>query len=273
MGAFGPGTGTQTGGSRRVFPVPELVFQLQVPPRAGELTALKACNMSRKLELAGTIALAATFTLTLLSAEGSGAAAMARESHMIRVAPDAAVTDLNISQNITETPATEISARADQQDEVASDAPAVEAPVIEERPVSAATLTDMVTRQATSAPLSRELNCLAGAIYFESKSEPLLGQLAVGRVVVARSSSGRFPTSYCGVVFQPSQFSFVRGGAMPGINKGSGDWKEAVAIAQIAHEGSWRSPVEGALFFHAARVSPGWRMMRIAKVGNHIFYR
>ncbi len=219
--------------------------------------------MSRKLDIAGTIALAATLSFTLLIADGSGAAAKAREPHMIRVAPDAAVTDLNISQNTLETPAT-----AHQQDEVVSDAPAAEEPV-----VSPSTLGSLVSAQGTSAPLSRELNCLAGAIYFESKSEPLVGQLAVGRVVVARSRSGRFPNSYCGVVFQPSQFSFVRGGAMPGINKGSADWKEAVAIAQIAHEGSWRSPVEGALFFHAARVSPGWRMARMAKVGNHVFYR
>jgi spore germination cell wall hydrolase CwlJ-like protein len=31
--------------------------------------------------------------------------------------------------------------------------------------------------------------------------------------------------------------------------------------------------VEGALFFHAARVSPAWRLTRMARVENHIFYR
>jgi spore germination cell wall hydrolase CwlJ-like protein len=75
------------------------------------------------------------------------------------------------------------------------------------------------------------------------------------------------------VVYQPSQFSFVRGNSMPGINRGSQDWREAVAIARIADAGSWKSPVEGALSFHAARVSPGWRLARVARVGNHIFYR
>jgi N-acetylmuramoyl-L-alanine amidase len=92
-------------------------------------------------------------------------------------------------------------------------------------------------------------------------------------VVVARSKSGRFPNSYCGVVFQPSQFSFVRGGGMPGINRNSQQWRNAVAIAQIAHAGTWRSPVEGALFFHATHVSPSWRRTRIARVENHVFYR
>jgi spore germination cell wall hydrolase CwlJ-like protein len=46
-----------------------------------------------------------------------------------------------------------------------------------------------------------------------------------------------------------------------------------VAVAQLADAGRWHSPVEGALSFHAARVSPGWRMTRVAKLGNHVFYR
>ncbi|MDB5723724.1 MAG: cell wall hydrolase, partial [Novosphingobium sp.] len=121
--------------------------------------------------------------------------------------------------------------------------------------------------------MSRDLNCLAGAIYFESKGESLEGQLAVARVIIARSKSGRFPASYCGVVYQPSQFSFVRGNAMPAIRKGSLDWREAVAVAEIADANTWQSPVEGATSFHAASVSPNWRMKRVARVGNHIFYR
>jgi N-acetylmuramoyl-L-alanine amidase len=92
-------------------------------------------------------------------------------------------------------------------------------------------------------------------------------------VIVARAKSGRFPNSYCGVVFQPSQFSFVRGQAMPGIAKGTKQWKNAVAVAQIAHSNAWASPVEGALFFHAAYVSPGWRLKRLGRIDNHVFYR
>jgi len=60
---------------------------------------------------------------------------------------------------------------------------------------------------------------------------------------------------------------------MPAINTASRDWQEAVAIAQIADSNSWRAPAEGALFFHAARVSPGWRLTRMARVDNHVFYR
>ena len=147
------------------------------------------------------------------------------------------------------------------------------APAIDPAPGRALTLASLVASQPQSADLPRELNCLAGAIYFEAKSESLSGQLAVGRVIVARSKSGRFPNSYCGVVFQPSQFSFVRGGGMPGIARGSQQWRNAVAIAQIAHAGAWRSQVEGALYFHAARVSPAWRLARVGRIENHVFYR
>lgn len=121
---------------------------------------------------------------------------------------------------------------------------------------------------------SAELECLAGAIYFESKSEPLKGQLAVGHVIANRAHSGRFPSSYCGVVYQRSQFSFVRGHSMPHINRDGVQWRNAVAIAKIVDQGLQPSPLSGkALFFHARRVSPSWHLTRVGAIGNHIFYR
>jgi spore germination cell wall hydrolase CwlJ-like protein len=138
---------------------------------------------------------------------------------------------------------------------------------------SAASLAELVADTPLPASLSPELECLAGAIYFEARSETLPGQLAVGRVIVARSASGRFPASYCGVVYQPSQFSFIRAKAMPPVNQGSRMWQQAVKIALIADSGTWKSPVEGAMFFHAARVSPAWGKTRMARVDNHVFYR
>jgi spore germination cell wall hydrolase CwlJ-like protein len=137
----------------------------------------------------------------------------------------------------------------------------------------AGSLDALVDQKATDTDLTPEMRCLAGAIYFEARGESLEGQLAVGRVVVNRSKSGRFPASYCGVVYQPSQFSFVRGNSMPSVRAGSQDWREAIAVAKIADEGSYKSEASGALFFHAARVSPSWRLTRLARVDNHIFYR
>lgn len=142
--------------------------------------------------------------------------------------------------------------------------------IIQEAPDS---LAELVAAKAMPAELDRESECLAASVYFEAKSEPLDGQLAVAEVVLNRASSGRFPSSICGVVFQPSQFSFVRGNGFPPINKSSLHWKRAVAIAQIAIEDSWDSTASNALYFHARRVSPNWRKTRVATLGNHVFYR
>lgn len=135
-------------------------------------------------------------------------------------------------------------------------------------------LASMVAQLRSSDPGSRELECLAVGIYFESKSEPLMGQLAVGEVIANRAkSNGRFPATYCGVLFQRGQFSFVRGRSWPAVNKSGRQWHNAVAIAKIVDQDLKDSSVGNALFFHAKHVSPRWRLKRVASVGNHIFYR
>lgn len=149
-------------------------------------------------------------------------------------------------------------------------------PVVEEEVETVektASLADKVAAFRSATPGSRELECLAVGIYFESKSEPLEGQLAVGHVIANRASSGRFPKTYCGVLFQRSQFSFVRGKSYPHIARGGRQWANAVAVAKIVDQDMHASPVGKALFFHAKRVSPGWRLTRVASVGNHVFYR
>jgi N-acetylmuramoyl-L-alanine amidase len=135
-------------------------------------------------------------------------------------------------------------------------------------------LSDMVAQLRSAEAGSRELECLAVGIYFESKSEPLAGQLAVGKVIANRANSGgRFPSSYCGVLFQRGQFSFIRGRSLPPVPRASRQWQTAVAIAKIVDQGLKESAVGNALFFHARRVSPGWRLKRVASIGNHVFYR
>lgn len=146
------------------------------------------------------------------------------------------------------------------------------APVVEPAPVTAESLAELVAVTPRPAKLDAELRCLAGAVYFESRGESLPGQLAVAHVVINRAKSNRFPSSMCGVVFQRSQFSFVRGGKMPKIREGR-QWDNAIAIAQIAMNESWKNHAPGALFFHARYVSPGWRKTRVAQIDNHIFYR
>ena len=123
-----------------------------------------------------------------------------------------------------------------------------------------------------AAEMDRELQCLAAGVFFESKGEPLAGQLAVAETILNRARSGRFANSVCGVLTQRGQFSFVRGGVIP-TAVGRAGWKTAVAVAKVALRDLWDSPAADALYFHARHVSTGWRATRIASIGNHIFYR
>ena len=135
-------------------------------------------------------------------------------------------------------------------------------------------LASMVAQLRAPDAGSRELECLATGIYFESKGEPLSGQLAVGKVIANRAESGgRFPGTFCGVLFQRGQFSFVHGRSLPSVPRTNKQWQTAVAIAKIVDQDLKESPVGDALFFHARYVAPGWHAKRVASMGNHVFYR
>lgn len=123
--------------------------------------------------------------------------------------------------------------------------------------------------------MAEEKFCLAQAIYFEARGEPLAGQLAVARVIINRSESPQFPSDYCAVVTQRGQFSFVRGGRIPSAPEGSAAWARAVSIARIAHQDLWPSDADDALFFHASYVRPAWAGRKTARatIDRHIFYR
>lgn len=138
----------------------------------------------------------------------------------------------------------------------------------------AETLAELVAaiRALPPVELNAEARCMAAAIYWEAKGEPLAGQLAVAQVIRNRVDSGRWADSVCGVVKQPRQFSFVRGGAWADPVERDA-WATARALALIALSDSWRALAGGATSFHATRVSPGWQKARVATIGNHVFYR
>lgn len=135
-----------------------------------------------------------------------------------------------------------------------------------------ASLQSMVAAADHADPDSADLRCIATGVYYESRSESLEGQLAVAHVIINRANSGRFASTPCGVLTQRGQFSFVRGGVLP-TPPATQQWRTAVAIARIASAQQWPNAAPGAMFFHASRVSPGWNRPRVARLGNHIFYR
>ena len=138
---------------------------------------------------------------------------------------------------------------------------------------SYSSLAALVADTDVSAPLDEQTRCLASAVFYEARSETLEGQLAVARVIINRVRSERFRPTLCGVVTQPGQFSFVRGGVIPQPDISHPHWKRAVAISQIALDDKWDSVAEGALYFHARRVKTAWARPKAAVIDNHIFYR
>ena len=234
--------------------------------------------MGRKTYSFGAAAVAAIASMSLAGIDNAGAFAQDL------VAADAGVdTAHNPSQDISATPeaATDPAVEIMPQQpvfisqEVVQPIGADEPSESEQNAARADSLHQLVGMVETDDQLTDQMHCLAGAIYFESRGEPLYGQLAVAEVVINRSEDDRWPASYCGVVYQRAQFSFVRGGQMPRIRTSSEAWNRAKAVATIAHENLWQSEANEAVYFHAEYVNPRWSRAktRVTKIDTHIFYR
>ncbi len=208
-----------------------------------------------------TAALAAMLLITFAGADGSGARAQVSAAPAQTTGNDARLTEEVVPRFVSE--------------EVVQPLPNAGEPAKSDDGNRPASLRAMVAQTAVGEPLSEEMHCLAGAVFFESRGEPLEGQLAVAQVIINRAASGQFPADYCGVVFQRAQFSFVKGGRMPAIATGTQAWRNAQAIAHIAHRGLWDSAADDSLYFHANYVRPSWSRHKVARatIDTHIFYR
>lgn len=128
---------------------------------------------------------------------------------------------------------------------------------------------------------SRAERCLANAIYFEARSEPIRGQMAVAQVVINRVFSGFYPNDVCGVVYQNAnrhlscQFTFACDGKSKAITERS-HWAVANRIARQTLDGQIYVPEVGkSTHYHAAYVHPNWahEMRKLVRFGLHSFYR
>ncbi len=128
--------------------------------------------------------------------------------------------------------------------------------------------------------VSDQHKCLAQAVYFEARSEPLEGQLAVAQVVLNRVRDARYPSTVCHVVFQNEhwrnrcQFSFACDGRSDNPKEARA-WRRAQKIAFIAATGRWNDLTEAATHYHADYVNPYWKVAfnQTAQYGRHVFYR
>ncbi len=128
--------------------------------------------------------------------------------------------------------------------------------------------------------VKHDLDCLSLTVYFEARGESRKGQAAVAHVVMNRIADDRFPGRACAVVRQGGaevencQFSWWcdRRSDRP---RHAAHWQLARDIARTVYWGLGDDPTAGALWYHATRVKPIWRLKlgRGSTIGRHIFYR
>ena len=139
---------------------------------------------------------------------------------------------------------------------------------------------DTATRSPNFAQAS--LRCLATAIYFEARGEPLAGQYAVAHVIANRVRNRFYPDSICEVVFQNwfkrnrCQFSFACDGK-PETVRNLRAWNRSMAVARtVLTEGSGpvATPFRRSTHFHATYVRPFWskKLRQTGALGRHVFY-
>ncbi len=127
-----------------------------------------------------------------------------------------------------------------------------------------------------------EQKCLATAIYFEARGEPVKGELAVAQVVINRLKNPAYPKTVCGVVYQNKdmrdacQFSFACDGIPDRITDMTA-WRRAQELARrvVTEENWWNPDVGSATHYHANYVKPRWArtMKKMDRIGHHIFYK
>jgi spore germination cell wall hydrolase CwlJ-like protein len=128
---------------------------------------------------------------------------------------------------------------------------------------------------------ARAEECLAEAVYFESRGESVRGQMAVAQVVMNRVFSEFYPDNVCDVVYQNAhrrlacQFTFACDGIRD-VVRDQDAWQRATRIAADTLDGKlWLDDIGKATHYHAYWVRPWWirTMRKLHKIGVHTFYR
>ena len=133
---------------------------------------------------------------------------------------------------------------------------------------------------ARAEDMSRQMKCLAEAVYYEARSESASGQLAVAEVIMNRVRDHRYPNTACEVVYQGAtrttgcQFTFTCDGALDRAPRGW-RWDSAQSIAAHVMLELQEPRTNGATHYHATYVNPVWNagLIKTSQIGTHIFYR
>lgn len=128
----------------------------------------------------------------------------------------------------------------------------------------------------------KDLDCLALNIYREGGYEPVEGRIAIAQVTLNRVAHPSFPKDVCGVVYQKNvvmdrivcQFSWYCDANHRTRKVNEEAYQESYEVAKKVYlEGFRLDGLKDALYYHADYVNPRWKLERITKIGNHIFYK
>ena len=121
------------------------------------------------------------------------------------------------------------------------------------------------------------LMCMAVAVFFEARAEPIVGMMAVANVITNRVEDSRYPNTVCDVVWEPKQFSFTHDGLTddPEAHTGHQDklaWMTSLEVAETVLEGHTIGITS--THYHATNVLPFWtnHYRKDGQVGQHVFY-
>ena len=125
-----------------------------------------------------------------------------------------------------------------------------------------------------------ELDLLAGVIIGEARGESVSGKTGVALTVKTRADHPRWwGRNFREVILCPFQFSCwgdINAKAIKEAYDHKGQaWKDALRIAEDVYTGNTVDFVGMPTHYHAANVNPWWseKLKRLAKIGNHVFYR
>ena len=140
----------------------------------------------------------------------------------------------------------------------------------------------MNNNSVTAEVRNKQLDCLARNIYYEAGNQPFEGKVAVAQVTMNRVESGVFPNDVCKVIYQKNvvyekvlcQFSWYCTNPSGKPPKHTEVYRESELVArQVLLEGFRLPGLKDAMYFHGDYINPGWKRERVAKIGNHIFYK
>ena len=128
-----------------------------------------------------------------------------------------------------------------------------------------------------------DYDCIVSALYHESRGESVSGVRAVLSVIYNRVQSRNFPNTYCGVVFQPKQFSYLNNRDTirimypnPINRKDVKALQHASLLAQEAVQGTFKPNLpKEVLWYTKHGVKKPWmkNMVIVSKIDSHKFMK